>query len=202
MRVLIVDDHKLFASGLELLLGGLALAEDVSLDVSIKSSLDELISPEASDFGLVLLDYHLPTISGEQLLKRAKKQFTKADIIIISSDDSREVIYNAMSFGAVGFIPKSSSKEILVSALKLVIAGGSYFPPIAFDDVNTKPTDKKLDLTDRQKAVLSLAAKGLQNKQIGDELNISEGTVKAHLHTAFKELGVRNRTEAALVLND
>jgi len=202
MRILIVDDHQLFASGLELLLEGIANIDDSSVDVSIASSLKVIEEhAEQNEFDLILLDYYLPELSSVNLINKVKFLFPSSDVIVISSDDSSSAIYSAMSSGAVGFIPKSSSKEILISALKLILAGGTYFPAAAFDAIVSEESEKKLNLTKRQETVLKLAADGLQNKQIAAELDISEGTVKAHLHQAFQELGVSNRTQAAAIIS-
>ena len=197
MNTLIVDDHQLFASGLELLLEGVTAGQSETKNISIVSSVAELqdLSDE-SCFDLILLDYHQPSASGEELFEQIKGLFPASDIVVISSDDSNEVIYTAMSLGAVGFISKSSSKKVLLSALELILSGGTYFPALAFDSIESKHNN--LNLTKRQKKVLALAANGLQNKQIAIELGISEGTVKAHLHQAFRELGVSNRTQATL----
>lgn len=201
MRILIVDDHQLFASGLELLVEGISDEGGASVDVSIASSIENVKTlADNNDFDLILLDYHLPDLSGEQLLEQVKALLPSGDIIVISSDDSSDVIYKAMSFGAMGFIPKSSNKQVLLSALELILAGGTYFPAVAFDAMESRHKSNNLNLTKRQETVLKLAADGLQNKQIAAELGISEGTVKAHLHHAFQELGVSNRTQAALAL--
>jgi len=201
MHILIIDDHQLFASGLELLLEGVS-GDDIPIDVSIASTIKHVESLVQNKvyFDLILLDYHLPELSGEQLFEKIKRLMPSSDVIVISSDDSSDSVYKAMSLGAMGFIPKSSSKQVLISALKLILAGGTYFPAAAFDTVGSAHQESKLKLTKRQKTVLKLAADGLQNKQIAIELGISEGTVKAHLHKAFQELGVCNRTAAALMI--
>lgn len=210
MKVLIVDDHELFRSGLRLLLN--ELANDVEFyDTPDVERLDVLVKENPD---LVLLDYHLPDIDGADAIARIQENFPTAAIVVLSGDDRPNLIRAVLDRGAAGFIPKNSSKDLLVNALKLVLAGGIYLPPEALieqeqpevqSDMTTAPDSVSKDtvlskLSLRQRETTLMAIRGATNKTIADKLNISEGTVKAHLSTAYKTLGVHNRTEALLLL--
>ncbi len=210
MKVLIVDDHELFRSGLRLLLK--ELAKDVEFyDTSGVDKLDVLCD---YDPDLVLLDYHLPCIDGPVAISRIQQSFPTAAVVVLSGDDRPTLIRKVLDSGASGFIPKHSSKELLVQALKLVLAGGIYLPPEALVEhdrateqlsefVGSATSNRETVLAGlslRQRETTLMAVRGATNKTIADELNISEGTVKAHLSTAYKTLGVKNRTEALLLL--
>jgi DNA-binding NarL/FixJ family response regulator len=198
MNILIIDDHRIFSAGLEFLLDGISdnniITTEVSCDDAIKNSL-----PEHSP-NLILLDYNLPNSYGGQSLALIKETFPEAIVVIISGEESHEIIHAMIESGAAGYIPKSSEPKLLEHALNLVLAGGVYLPPQAFDTMGRRiqVADTKA-LTDRQVQVLKSAVSGKANKVIARELDIAEGTVKSHLSSAYEAMGVKNRTEAVLV---
>jgi len=209
MLVLLVDDHELFRSGIKLLLS--------TLDNQIKfieaSCCDELQHFAGSDkVDFILLDFHLPGVEGYEALETVKQTFQFVPIIILSGEDDPQLIRGSIDRGAFGFIPKSSSQEIFIAALKLILAGGTYLPASVLNDnksyssansnqasfsVQQEGSIKKL--SNRQSEVLAQAIKGKPNKIISRELKISESTVKTHLSTAYRILGVQNRTEAVFM---
>lgn len=218
-NILLVDDHALFRHGLKFLLEG--LREDIhfleaeSFDQAREAAKEELIAEEGvvatkeQTIDLLLLDFHLPgEISGFQSLRQARLIFPTSTIVVLSSEDDPTIINQCVEYGASGFVPKSSTPEILIAALNLILAGGVYLPPLptsaqinrdALQKTNSEKEDKRLlfdQLSERQKQVVMSAIQGQPNKIIARELNIAEGTVKAHLSVAFKTLAVRNRTEA------
>ncbi|MBI1423887.1 MAG: response regulator [Gammaproteobacteria bacterium] len=204
--ILLVDDHILFRSGLKFLLEG--LNTDIRfLEADSCGAALAIGKEQAPD--LILLDYHLPdSAAGFDTLTEVKQHYEGATTVLLSSEDNPAIIRGAVEAGAAGFIPKSSTPEILIAALKLVLAGGVYLPPNAYTNhsSHTEATQQgesaKLansamgQLTERQFEVLMSAVKGKSNKVIARELDISEATVKAHLSVAFKVLDVKNRTEA------
>lgn len=196
MNVLIVDDHDLFAEGLKLLLQSMKRNLNIEFVSNCKQAL-ELQSPAEID--LILLDYYLTDGSGAGILDKIRQHYPIATIVSISSDDSPDAIQTCIAHGASGYIPKSSSRNVLIAALELVLSGGTYLPPQALDSLSSdsKPFEKN-NLTERQIDVLTLAVRGTANKVIAAELNIAEGTVKAHLFAAYKTMGVNNRTEAVV----
>lgn len=200
MKVLSVDDHLLFSEGLKIMIGGLVDSVEFVHAADCASAL--AITDQALD--TVLLDYHLPDVEGFGALTALREHFPKAKIVIVSGEESPKVIRQAISLGASGYIPKSSTPDILIAALQLVFAGGTYLPPHVLEsgvETFSEPEPTLLDgLSARQKSVLKAAVQGKLNKVIADELNIAEGTVKAHLSAAFKALGARNRTEAVYIV--
>ncbi len=201
MRVLIIDDHHLFRSGLKYLLAGLKL----NTQFLEASSCDEAILLfDADEIDIVLLDYYLPGQDGLNALKIVREHFD-CPVVLISSEDQPTVIRNAIAGGAAGYIPKASSPQELVAALKLVLAQGVYLPPGVLgqyelkqwdDESQAKREEVLSELSSRQLAVLMKAVQGKANKVIARELDIAEGTVKSHLFACFKALKVDNRTEA------
>lgn len=209
MRVLLVDDHELFRSGIKLLLSTL----NNQIDFIEADSCEEL--QEIDKLGhvdLVLLDFHLPGVEGFDALKSVKSIFESIPIVILSGEDDPQIIRRSIDLGAFGFISKSSSQQIFIAALKLIMAGGTYLPVSVLSrtgDFSSENHTQKIysddsngnmaKLSNRQSEVLALAIKGKPNKIISRELKISESTVKTHLSTAFRTLGVRNRTEAVFM---
>jgi len=206
MKILAVDDHELFRTGLRHLLYG--IAED--MDYKGVGSVNEAIALQG-EFGpdLMLLDYFLPEIKGDIALAKIRQSFPGVAVVILSSLDEPLLIRRTIELGAAGFIPKSS---ILIRALKLILDGGVYLPRHAiYSQINDRESSVSncLDdsdilglskMTPRQSEVIRGVVKGKPNKIIAHELNISEGTVKSHLSAAFKILGVNNRTQAVIAV--
>ncbi|RBP51221.1 response regulator transcription factor [Arenicella xantha] len=224
LKILLVDDHALFRSGLCFLLEDL----DQALEIIEAESCRQAMSVCEQTTELVLLDFHLPDCDGTfDALKEIKSTFPATTVVLLSSEDDPAIIRGAIDAGAAGFIPKSSTPNIMIAALQLILAGGIYLPPIAYSDNNADPDrlarsverveqvnknpffdmDDNLPLdhaqvsklSKRQFEVLIGAIKGKSNKVIARELDIAEGTVKAHLSMAYKVIDVKNRTEAVYV---
>ena len=199
MRILLVDDHVLFMKGMRFLLS--ELSDDLDC---IEATSYELIEASITDthFDLILLDWNLPRLSGLPALQMMRERFPDSPIVIVSGEESPSIIRQSIDAGALGFISKSSTPEVLAAALQLILAGGTYIPKMALidDDTSSAIEVKKTHLTDqispKQLNVLLKAIQGKPNKTIARELFLSDSTVKAHLSAAFIALGVRNRTEA------
>lgn len=200
VNILLVDDHELFRSGLKFLLAD--LVENISFfEASSCAAAVELST--RSKFDIVLLDLNLPGVSGLKALALLRAQLEESIIVVVSAEENQELIRNAVDAGAAGFIPKASSHAIMMAALRLVLAGGVYLPAYTFSArsaAQEPSTDSSQastkNLTERQIETLRIAMQGKANKVIARELNISEATVKAHLSSVFRVLGVKNRTEA------
>ena len=199
MKLLTIDDHALFRQGLKFLL--MDLQNDLEC-IEAESLAGALALDDKESVEFILLDYHLRDSEGEESLEKISGAFENAVIVVLSGEENPQLIRNIIDRGAAGFIPKSSTQDILIAALKLILAGGVYIPAVA---VNTSPaspaTTEALEegissLSKRQLEVLRRAVQGKSNKVIARELFIAEGTVKAHLSAAFRALGVSNRTEA------
>lgn len=204
VRILLVDDHDLFREGLKYLLPVLddkvQYFEAGSLDAALAFADDE------APIDLVLLDYYMPGVDGPEALLKCRERFEAASLVVVSGEEDARIIRAVIEQGASGFIPKSSSREELISALKLVLAGGTYLPRTALNPLQqiqhghsqalNSSGDMPMRLSRRQFEVLMKAVQGKSNKLIAKELDISDHTVKAHLSVAFRTLGVQNRTEA------
>lgn len=209
MKVLIVDDHALIRDALARVLAGLTPDMTV-LEATGPNAAFETIEREP-DLDLVLLDLALPGMHGLSVLKSLREKHPAVAVVVISASSDRENVTRALDHGALGFIPKSSSNEVLASALRLVLAGGIYVPPEILGRSTAEPvappiaaghrTPAEIGLTERQAQILSLIMKGKSNKLICRELDIAESTVKNQITAIMKALNVTSRTQAVLVVN-
>lgn len=223
MQVLLIDDHTLFRRGLRMLLRDL----DASLDVSEASNLEESMGLRGSSFDLILLDMNMPGRHGPGMIPLIRETFAMAAVVVVSGEDSPAIIREAITAGASGYIPKTSTPELMLGALRLVLAHGVYLPmellagvapavartpaaaPLpravvpAAQAAPTPPSPLARQapfLTARQWEILHHALRGVPNKVVADRLGIAPGTVKSHLSTIYRALNVRNRVEAVYVV--
>jgi DNA-binding NarL/FixJ family response regulator len=208
LKLLIVDDHPLMREAVQSVVA--RLEPGAAVLAAADSERGFAIAGAAPDLDLVLLDLNIPGLSGIAALKAWRRRCPDIPVVVLSSADDRPTVLAAIAAGAAGFIPKSSPNEVLLGALRLVLAGGKYLPPEALAPV-AGPGAKAaraasaatrsletLGLTDRQAQVLKLLAAGKSNKLICRELDLAERTVKAHVSAVFRALGVTTRTQAAL----
>ncbi|WP_417660156.1 response regulator transcription factor ErdR [Pseudomonas sp.] len=203
-EILIADDHPLFRSALQQALT-LGLGPDVRLVEA--ASIAELESrlTEKPDWDLVLLDLNMPGAYGFSGLVLLRGQYPQIPVVMISAQEESAVVLRSKEFGASGFIPKSSSLETIQQAVRLVLDGEAWWPEISAEAQSVTAEAKAASaglasLTPQQFRVLTMVCEGLLNKQIAYELGVSEATVKAHVTAIFRKLGVRTRTQAALLL--
>jgi DNA-binding NarL/FixJ family response regulator len=201
MNVLLIDDHALFREGLKFLLRSL----DAALEVDDASDCAKGVErASARSYDLVLLDLKMPGVAGMDALAALREAIPAAPLVVLSGEDNPAVVRTAIERGAMGFIPKSSTPEVLIQALRLVLAHGVYLPPAVLDAARAPASVSLADpgevvlpgLTPRQMDVLRCVIQGKSNKVIARELDVSEGTVKAHLSSVLRALDARNRTEA------
>lgn len=204
MRILIGDDHVLFREGLRRLLEQIK-GESEFLEASNFNELLDMAGT-GGPVDLVLTDLRMPGWPGFGGITMLRERQPNAKVVVISASEAHADVRDALEHGAAGYIPKSSSVKIMLSALDLVFSGGVYVPPTVLRDGGetearpVPPADPALEqlLTQRQREVLERLREGKSNKQIAHELGLSEGTVKIHMTAIFKSLGVRNRTQAAM----
>lgn len=226
MKIVTVDDHALIRDGLKAILMSLEEGPSV-LEAADGEGLRQRLA-EHPDTDLILLDVQLPDCDGLDLLEEVTRTHASIPVIVLSAEHDPETITRALQIGAAGFVPKTSINKVLISALRLVLAGGIYVPPEAvlqprpIEHRMTAPThhrgaasnDKPQHgqesrafgqrdvlgaLTDRQWDVFRLLLEGLSNKQICRELDLAEATVKVHVRAILRELGARSRAEAIVV---
>lgn len=205
MKILLIDDHPLLRGGMRFLLRSLD-ANLVMDEASNATQALELVL--AHRYDLLLLDLRMPGLSGMDALEALRDATPGTPLVVLSAEDNPSVVRSAIEAGAMGFIPKSSTPEVLIQALRLVLAHGVYLPPAVLEPAHTSPSPASLSaqtgsgigllssLTPRQKDVLRCVIKGETNRAIARELDVSEGTVKAHLSAVFQALCVHSRTEA------
>jgi DNA-binding NarL/FixJ family response regulator len=205
MNILLIDDHALFREGLKFLLRSLDAALEVDEAGDCAKALEHAA---ARSYDLVLLDLKMPGVAGLEALVALREAIPAAPLVVLSGEDNPGVVRAAIERGAMGFIPKSSTPEVLIHALRLVLAHGVYLPPAVLDAAGPPSTATSAasqatagrttlpGLTPRQMDVLRCVIQGKPNKIIARELDVSEGTVKAHLSSVLHALGTRNRTEA------
>lgn len=202
---LVLDDHELVAVGLQKIL--IDVAPDWKFDV--QTSIDQIDQELSSSYGLVLLDWNLVDIRGEEAIAAVRLVCSNARIVVVSGEGGFDIVRMAIECGACGFIPKASSPSTLAAALNAVAKGHIWLPnivPKALSALASAPAnDKRLQtlypsLTERQCDVLRELVKGLTNRQIAHRLGVSDATAKVHVAAIFRALDVATRAEAVYLL--
>ena len=206
-KLLIIDDHPLVLEGLRLVLG--ALDESTEIVVANNAAQGLAMAAQHADLSLVLLDLNLPGMHGSQALTHFVQRFPFLPVVILSASENYEDMQAALHSGAMGYISKASRREVMIQAIKLVLAGGVYLPPellrgptlqgvgVPATSEDREEAVSRLGLTPRQLDVLRYVIEGKSNKEISRALDIAEATTKAHVTAVFKALNVDNRTKAA-----
>mgnify|MGYP001286646487 CR=1 FL=1 len=195
MKVLLIDDHALFRAGLRMLLTAIAPAAEIFEAGSVEAAL--ALAAGHQDLSVCLLDLTFRDGDGITAIHRIKQTVPGITIIIVSGTIASASVHEAIDAGAMSFISKSDPPEELRKGLHQALAGNVYVPSFALRSLDAGESAQP-SLTPRQLDVLQRLCRGLPNKLICDELNLSENTVKEHVTTLFRALGVRNRTQAVL----
>jgi DNA-binding NarL/FixJ family response regulator len=200
--IVIADDHPLFRNALfqsvHMAFSGANLLEADSLE-SLLNLLEKNEEPD-----LILLDLKMPGANGMSGLIHLRADYPEIPIVVISASEEPNIVSQVKIHGAFGFIPKSSDMRALISALSQVLEGEPYFPAelLSQSSESNDLAERIAALTPQQYKVLGMLSDGLLNKQIAYDLNVSEATIKAHMTAIFRKLGVKNRTQAVILLND
>ena len=220
MKILIADDHRLVIEAVKAKLSEL----EADIEFVLAMSVDELLAGASDDVDLAMIDLNMPGADGQAHIDEIRRRHPAVPVIVLSGYEDPAVMRSALERGVLGFIPKAYSPEVMLSAVRLVLAGGVYVPPMMLSAVppgvvaglppagavgggaplgSVAASAQTLEhlrnvLTERQVEVLQLLSQGKPNKLIGRALGISEGTVKIHLAAIFRALNVRNRTEAVV----
>jgi DNA-binding NarL/FixJ family response regulator len=196
IRVLVVEDHAVVRAGLEKLLRSFADVEVVATAADGAQAV-ELVESERPD--VVLMDLELPVVDGIEATRRIGDGSSGARVVVLTSFSDRERILRAIDAGAIGYLLKDADPDELHRGIRAAAAGESPLAPRAAQAlVSARAERKEAELSAREQEVLTLLARGLQNKLIASRLGISEKTVKAHLTSVFQRIGVTDRTQAAL----
>lgn len=214
MKVLLIDDHPLILAALQAVIGG--LGEDIAVTGAQSAEQARACLQATADFDLALLDLVLGDADGFDVLAQMRQEHPQVPVVILSASENAGDVVRALDLGAMGFVPKRASTQALVDALRIVMSGGLFIPQHLFGPHRGKPAESPnlpdlpahpapslahLGLTPRQHDVLSGLLKGLPNKLIARELNLSVETVKDHVASVLRALNVTSRTQAVLAVS-
>lgn len=195
MNILLIDDHALFRQGFKLMLDKLwdtppTVVEAGSVEAGIAAT-------QGRAFDLIFLDLGLPGLNGIEGLQALRQVQRTTSVVVLSAIDGAEIVRQALLYGAQGYIPKTVGADEMATALRRILDGQIYVPP----NLASAEGGHRLDdqLTPRQVEVLAELCAGRTNREIAEQLGMSENTVRAHVSAIFRQLGVRSRTEAVLM---
>ncbi|EPJ43250.1 MAG: DNA-binding response regulator, LuxR family protein [Osedax symbiont Rs2] len=199
-KIIIADDHPLFRQALAIMLQS-HFSEAELLEAQSIPDLEQLLLMTPVD--LLLLDLDIPGAQGFNTLINIRAKYPQMGVVIISGIEDADTINKAMQHGAAGFIPKSTAVSDMVLAIGEVFNGNLWIPAENVEQGAALAIDQRLDsLTPQQHKILLMFADGLLNKQIAFDLGLAESTKKSHASTIFLKLGVKNRTQAVILLNE
>jgi DNA-binding NarL/FixJ family response regulator len=220
MKVLVIDDHPLILHAMRSLVQQLSETVEVVTASAAQPARDALMGE--AEFDLALLDLELGEDDGFALLEELRQAHPALPIVIVAASDRRDDVMRAIDLGAMGFVPKCTSNDALLSALGMVLSGGIYLPPTIMRSVSHSPSPHRgmsahwdeqiesdraaatvasLGLTPRQKEVLALLLRGQSNKLIARALNLSVETIKDHVAAVLRALNVSSRTQAVVAVS-
>jgi DNA-binding NarL/FixJ family response regulator len=201
IRIAIADDHPLMREALASAIGNAVPGAQFVEAATLEATLALVAQSPGPD--LLLMDLHMPGADGLSGVQAVRARSPQVPVAVVSADEDPVAVRAMLALGVAGFIPKSESPAVIASAVRLILAGGVYVPPRLIHPGSSafralRAAEVPSGLTDRQMDVVRLLARGMSNKAIARELNVSEGTVKVHLLAVFRALDVRNRTSAVL----
>ncbi len=199
IRVALADDHRVVRVGLEQLLGTFTDVEFVGAGAGGEEAVALCLETRPD---VLLLDLSMPDVDGIEVTRRLRAGAPETRVVVFTSFSDRERIMQALDAGAIGYLLKDAEPEEIHAALRAAARGDAPLAPRAAAELLAErqvraPADA-MDLTAREREVLTLVVEGLANKQIARRLGISEKTVKGHLTNLFQRIGVADRTQAAL----
>lgn len=202
LRIIIADDHSIVREGLKQLL---EMEEDFEVVGQAANGIEVIEKIDSFDADVLLLDINMPGMNGLQTLRELKKRGNAIKIVILTIHEEREYLMETMQMGAAGYILKDSDSASLYKAIRSVAAGEPYIQHKLAESLIQEMENPKLgrvkmenSLSARESEVLELIAEGLNNKEIGEKLLISEKTVKNHISSIFRKLNIYDRTQAAI----
>jgi DNA-binding NarL/FixJ family response regulator len=204
IRVLVADDQSMVRAGFRMLLAG---EEDIEVVAEASNGLEAVNKAARFDPSVVLMDIRMPELDGLQATRRILAADDTARVLILTTFDLDEYVYEALRAGASGFVLKDDSPEQLIAAIRTVAAGEALLSPTITRRVIQKfarmprpaPPKELDDLSEREQEVFRLIARGLSNGEIAQELYISETTVKTHVTHILQKLNLRDRVQAVVL---
>jgi DNA-binding NarL/FixJ family response regulator len=204
IRVLVADDQSMVRAGFRMLLAG---AEDIDVVAEASNGLEAVDKAARFHPSVVLMDIRMPELDGLEATRRILAADNAARILILTTFDLDEYVYDALSAGASGFVLKDDPPEQLIAAIRTVATGDALLSPAVtkrvirqFARIPRPAPPKELDeLSEREREVFRLIARGLSNAEIGRELYISETTVKTHVTHILQKLDLRDRVQAVVL---
>lgn len=200
IKVMIVDDHAVVRNGLEQLI---ATTDDLVLVGTAANGADAVVLAAETRPDVVLMDLSMPTMDGVEATRRLHREVPDTKVLVLTSFGEQRRIVEAIDAGAEGYLLKHADPDQILAGIRAVTEGGLPLDPMVARALLTarQPT-ASVELTGREREVLTLVRQGLANKAIARRLGITERTVKAHLGSVFQRLGVTDRTQAALWAKD
>lgn len=203
INAILIDDHKMIREGIKQLL---ELDGDIKIVAEAGDGIQGLKLVEEYNPDIILLDINMPNMNGISFLAKLKQKETKRKVIVLTIHNEIEYLYKSLDYEVNGYVLKDSELSILKEAIYTVYNGGKYYQeelaPLVKDYDNGKKGNSDADivksLTKREIQVLTLISKGIPNREIGEQLNISEKTVKNHISKIFKKIGINDRTIATV----
>lgn len=196
-RIIIADDHPLFRAALKSAVKR-AVPGAEQIECGSLAEVETSLGSQAAD--LVLLDLKLSDSEGMTGLSRIRSAHPQVPVAVVSASEDAATVRRALGLGAAGFIPKSTSLPDMVTAITAIMAGDSWAPEVGEADPSEAELEAKLaSLTPSQLRILEGLKAGRLNKQIAFDLGVTEATIKAHLTSVFRKLGVHNRTQAVIL---
>jgi DNA-binding NarL/FixJ family response regulator len=201
LSIVVADDHPMLLDGI----GGLLAAAGYDIKARCLDGQQARDAIKATQPDLALLDVHMPHMSGLDVLREARRDKWKTRIVILTASLDPQPIMEALHLRVDGLILKGAGGDVLIKCLERVMDGEQWLDRDAMHQIVDqlgKPVDRPLELTPRETEVARLVSLGNRNKEIARELDISEGTVKMHLHNLYEKLNVSSRTELAILVRD
>ena len=203
IRVLIADDHPVVRDGLAAMLEG----DEVHITAMVATGSEAVEAASSLDIDVVLMDVRMPGMDGLVATRLIKEAKPGVAVIVLTSFENRDYLREAIEAGAAGYLLKGAPSDLLIESIRLVRAGASIFDPALLsgllreiaDRSNAVPPETLNSLSEREREVLILVARGQTNHEIGEQLGYSTGTVKATVERVIQKLEVSDRTQAAVL---
>lgn len=202
IKILIVDDEKLIREGLKIML---STFEDIEVVDTAENGYKALEICRTEDIDVVLMDIRMKDCDGVMGTRLIKEQFTKIKVIILTTFNDKEYIQDALGYGAFGYMLKDSSHQVIYEGIKAAYMGNMVVHPEVANKILTKSSYEnkskelgKYNFSEKEIEIIKYIAKGLSNKEISEELYLSEGTIKNNITNILSKVSLRDRTQIAI----